>query len=1486
MEGVREAIQRDTMKSRSRAQTAIIVMCVFAALLTWSIEAIVTGPVFDENAIGASFASLLLDVPVRTWVLRLAILMVFLVLGIAVSSFVPPEEIAEVDEEEVDSSQLDYYVQEAPAMILGVDSDANIVFFNRRCEEITGHRSEDVMHQSFFDVIVPPRSMPTMIHAVNSVLKQGVEVTHETAWITERGREIVILSDCSPVRDDAGEIVGVTICASEITEFRWSEAEIEAARQPYRPLMDTMMDDGLVAFELDGSIIWASESLALLLECERSELTAMTCAEIACDEDRERLQEQLRECMQSGERLKRRFVAETLSGRSFLAVISAIAVEQSDEYGTSGGFAVIRDIGDIAEIASEAAAQRESLSAGGRDDDEAIKSEVAHLQAELEAAEERVEAAREEARQEARAEVEDLQGHLAEAQREADEALERARAEHEAKLAELTEELAAAEGRVEEVRRKARAEREKEVAHLQAELEAAEERVEAAREEARQEARAEVEDLQGHLAEARREADQALERARAEHEAKLAELTEELAAAEGRVEEVRRKARAEREEEAAHLQAELEAAQERVEAEREEARQEARAEVEDLQGHLAEARREADQALESARAEHEAKLAELTEELAAAEARVEEVRRRARAEREEEVAHLQAELEAAQERVEAAREEARQEARAEVEDLRGHLAEARREADEALESAREEHEAKFAELTEQLSAAEGRVEEVRRRARAEREEEVAHLQAELEAAEERVEAAREEARQEARAEVEDLRGDLAEERREADQALESARAEYEEKLAELTRELAATEQSLEELRAERNEGIARLEEQIAEAKADAHERALREFASRLSGRSVQLTETERRVSETEERLREEYAEQIAELSDAVAAAERRVQEARATALAEQQDRIDQLKEDLNDAERRAMDARKLAREEYEVEIAQSLAEAAKVDERVEQARETAQQEYAEQLDSLADRLAEAEEEIDRLREHHDRRSDFFQQLLDGIPTPVALIDRDDVIQTCNDAFAERIAGMPMSEIIGLTIDEAGQGAGDELIEALQLGNRSVVRNGEEQFYEASFRCIDDVERLHAFRKQPAAGPDGAVVGVVCAMLDLSTLQETQQMLEREREQISTVLHRAPTVVAEVRPDGTTAAVYGASEDLLGWPPEELMGRHWWQTLFPGELQDAAREALGAMRSGGELTDRALPVRTADDETRIISWSSANARGPDRELIGILMVGYDITSRAREQQSRELRLQEMIGRNRRYACLCNALRLTQDPQLSLNEMLAGIVAAIPEAWHYPGITTASIKVYDRERQAGGASGAPVATQSAEIVVSSEVVGRVEVRYHEERAALADGPFSTEERDLLELLAELIGETVERRSAEDSRMRLLEFHQTAAEQANVWFMVLDRERNVVEWNRTAREISGYSRHEVLGHDDLWQMLFPDEEPRREVIREVTRIISGRSTAENWETVITCSDGAERTVSWNGRRLIEDDGTTIGAVLLGRDITDETP
>ncbi len=1312
MEGVREAIQRDTMKSRSRAQTAIIVMCVFAALLTWSIEAIVTGPVFDENAIGASFASLLLDVPVRTWVLRLAILMVFLVLGIAVSSFVPPEEIAEVDEEEVDSSQLDYYVQEAPAMILGVDSDANIVFFNRRCEEITGHRSEDVMHQSFFDVIVPPRSMPTMIHAVNSVLKQGVEVTHETAWITERGREIVILSDCSPVRDDAGEIVGVTICASEITEFRWSEAEIEAARQPYRPLMDTMMDDGLVAFELDGSIMWASESLALLLECERSELTAMTCAEIACDEDRERLQEQLRECMQSGERLKRRFVAETLSGRSFLAVISAIAVEQSDEYGTSGGFAVIRDIGDIAEIASEAAAQRESLSAGGRDDDEAIKSEVAHLQAELEAAEERVEAAREEARQEARAEVEDLQGHLAEAQREADEALERARAEHEAKLAELTEELAAAE------------------------------------------------------------------------------------------------------------------------------------------------------------------------------ARVEEVRRRARAEREEEVAHLQAELEAAQERVEAAREEARQEARAEVEDLRGHLAEARREADEALESAREEHEAKFAELTEQLSAAEGRVEEVRRRARAEREEEVAHLQAELEAAEERVEAAREEARQEARAEVEDLRGDLAEERREADQALESARAEYEEKLAELTRELAATEQSLEELRAERNEGIARLEEQIAEAKADAHERALREFASRLSGRSVQLTETERRVSETEERLREEYAEQIAELSDAVAAAERRVQEARATALAEQQDRIDQLKEDLNDAERRAMDARKLAREEYEVEIAQSLAEAAKVDERVEQARETAQQEYAEQLDSLADRLAEAEEEIDRLREHHDRRIDFFQQLLDGIPTPVALIDRDDVIQTCNDAFAERIAGMPMSEIIGLTIDEAGQGAGDELIEALQLGNRSVVRNGEEQFYEASFRCIDDVERLHAFRKQPAAGPDGAVVGVVCAMLDLSTLQETQQMLEREREQISTVLHRAPTVVAEVRPDGTTAAVYGASEDLLGWPPEELMGRHWWQTLFPGELQDAAREALGAMRSGGELTDRALPVRTADDETRIISWSSANARGPDRELIGILMVGYDITSRAREQQSRELRPQEMIGRNRRYACLCNALRLTQDPQLSLNEMLAGIVAAIPEAWHYPGITTASIKVYDRERQAGGASGAPVATQSAEIVVSSEVVGRVEVRYHEERAALADGPFSTEERDLLELLAELIGETVERRSAEDSRMRLLEFHQTAAEQANVWFMVLDRERNVVEWNRTAREISGYSRHEVLGHDDLWQMLFPDEEPRREVIREVTRIISGRSTAENWETVITCSDGAERTVSWNGRRLIEDDGTTIGAVLLGRDITDETP
>ncbi|MEA3402374.1 MAG: PAS domain S-box protein, partial [Armatimonadota bacterium] len=908
------------------------------------------------------------------------------------------------------------------------------------------------------------------------------------------------------------------------------------------------------------------------------------------------------------------------------------------------------------------------------------------------------------------------------------------------------------------------------------------------------------------------------------------------------------------------LEAQVAAAEERVEQARQAARAEQQEEIESLRSQLAEADRRAQEARESALAEQREEIEQLQSQLAEAEERVEQARQGALAEQQGKIDELQAQLAETEERAEQARQAALAEQQEEMESLKSQLADADRRAQEARESALAEQRQEIKELQSQLAEAEERVEQARQGALAEQQGTIDELQAQLAAVEERAEQARQAALAEQQEEIESLKSQLADADRRAQEARESALAEQQERIEELQAQLAEDE------------------ERIEEAREQAREAAREEFAARAAAMSSELASAERRVQEAREAALAEKQATIDDLSAQLQDAERRAAEAREKALAEQQATIDELQEKLEDAEHRAAEARKLAREEYETEIAQSLAEAEALEERLKQVEAAEDGDLRAELDRMAERLGEAERRA-------EEGAPYLRAVLDGIPYPVFFFDEEGRIQSCNEAFAQRILGLPREQLIGRTLRELEEQIPGGVSEPLKHRDRDVLMRGGEVAYEATVACADGDRRLYAFRKEAHREAEGKIVGIIGAMMDISALEAAKETVEQERRRAATVLSRAPAVVAEIMADGTTKAVYGSCEEILGYEPERLIDRNWWETLFPGELQEQLPDVLGAMRAGGDLEDRALVVQTAGGEQRIISWSTANARDENRELESILAVGYDITDRAQQQESLERRWTQASDQVKKFRCLCAVWRLCEDPALTLTEILSGAVAAIPPAWRHPGITTARIRVWDRQREAGESPYPPVATQSAEIAVNAEAVGEIEVRYHEERPEVLEGPFTAEERELLDTIAKRIGETIEHRSAEESLAKFRQFRHSLIEQANVWLMALDRQANVVLWNRAAEEISGYSREEVVGHDEVWEWLYPDERYRREVTHMMTSVIAGARMAENWETIIRRKDGTERVISWNSHRLIDDeDGSSIGSVALGRDVTEQ--
>jgi diguanylate cyclase (GGDEF)-like protein/PAS domain S-box-containing protein len=132
-------------------------------------------------------------------------------------------------------------------------------------------------------------------------------------------------------------------------------------------------------------------------------------------------------------------------------------------------------------------------------------------------------------------------------------------------------------------------------------------------------------------------------------------------------------------------------------------------------------------------------------------------------------------------------------------------------------------------------------------------------------------------------------------------------------------------------------------------------------------------------------------------------------------------------------------------------------------------------------------------------------------------------------------------------------------------------------------------------------------------------------------------------------------------------------------------------------------------------------------------------------------------------------------------------------------------------------------------------------------------------------------------------VQRYQEQDSTLRALsQSRESIIETAHVWINSLDAAARITLWNRAAEQISGYSRGEVLGRDDIWELLYPDEDYRVTIIEKVQEILNDGEEVEDFETRIQCKDGQHKIIAWDSRRFFDEAGQMIGSVAIGRDIT----
>lgn len=121
------------------------------------------------------------------------------------------------------------------------------------------------------------------------------------------------------------------------------------------------------------------------------------------------------------------------------------------------------------------------------------------------------------------------------------------------------------------------------------------------------------------------------------------------------------------------------------------------------------------------------------------------------------------------------------------------------------------------------------------------------------------------------------------------------------------------------------------------------------------------------------------------------------------------------------------------------------------------------------------------------------------------------------------------------------------------------------------------------------------------------------------------------------------------------------------------------------------------------------------------------------------------------------------CLYGIARVVDEPEISLDGVLAKIAALLPPAWQYPDITQGRIVLDGQPYGTAGFRESPH-KQTADIVVGGKRRGGIEVVYTEPRPELDEGPFLREERNLLRTVAREVALIIERRQTEEEKARL--------------------------------------------------------------------------------------------------------------------------
>ena len=258
---------------------------------------------------------------------------------------------------------------------------------------------------------------------------------------------------------------------------------------------------------------------------------------------------------------------------------------------------------------------------------------------------------------------------------------------------------------------------------------------------------------------------------------------------------------------------------------------------------------------------------------------------------------------------------------------------------------------------------------------------------------------------------------------------------------------------------------------------------------------------------------------------------------------------------------------------------------------------------------------------------------LLRTLIDDLPDGVYVKDAEGRYLFSNTKHVEVLGAASSEEVAGKSDFDFYP---KELAERYRADEQEIVRSGRSLVCREEPRVDEEgTRRWYSTTKVPLRDGCGKIVGIGGITQDVTERKEAEEALRKSEARFRTLIRNSSDVIATVQPDGTVTYESSSVERVLGYKPEELVGRNGFALLHPNDIPKAQSMFAELLSTSGATLSAEVRVRHRDGSWRYLEVTGTNLL--HEPSIAAVVANYrDIT----ERKQAEEKLRESEERFRR------------------------------------------------------------------------------------------------------------------------------------------------------------------------------------------------------------------------------------------------------